>query len=157
MHVVRPKQVSPKDGGLGPEGSELLSLSGSRRSALGWECSRQAEVREDANLEAGDCADALTRERHDKETERAIKVGAGVASVHRERGLAIGSGRREAAVVIDDSDVGEEAGTLVETAVLERKRWHAQAHVVGEQRDEAVNVVALEGRGESFDQLGLDL
>jgi cytochrome c5 len=113
--------------------STLLALSARGRAcaaslsgytALGWERPRQTEVREDADLGAGDGADALTGEGQNKETEGAVQVGAGVASVDRQGGLAVRSVLCEATVVVDNCDVDEEAGRPLETTVFEWQRRH---------------------------------
>lgn len=110
-----------------------------------------------ARVEAGDRGDVLTGERNHEEAHSAGDVAARVAGVNGEGGLAIGSRVDDPAAALSRCHHREEAGGVVAADVLERERRHADPHVFGEQRDDCVDVIRLEGARQLRDEFALGL
>src|SRR5215211_7594315 len=120
--------------------------------------SRQPEVSEDTRVaEPGDRRDRVPRERHhDHSVGPGDRCCVRVREVTGERGLAVCAGRHYAqGSAAQLCAVAKEGGNRLVALVLERLGRHRDQRVVGQQRDDAVDVATLDGVGKAPDQLAL--
>ena len=97
---------------------------------------------------------ALTRGPAQGDDEQATGVqdaGAGVLAVEAEGGLSVGAGLDQPVAVSLGEQLPEAAGCYRPAAVLERVGRHGEAHVVGQQCQQAVEVGGGVGAGELVD------
>src|SRR5437899_1546571 len=136
------------ESGLGP--SLPPPTSAGHGSYLGISCRRWGPRTSLAALikEPGDAADPITRKReHDQ--PRGLGHAIRVDKIAAKCGLGIGAhwaqGEPSRGPCQGDT---QERGDRSRSAVLVRRGWHAKPRVVGEQRDDAVDVAGGEGVGE---------
>jgi hypothetical protein len=110
-------------------------------------------VRQGAVVEAGHPADLLSGQGQHEQPARVKRGGVQVGDVDAERGLLVGPGGDQAeGATRPEGDHREELSREVASRVFDRDGRHAQADVVAEQRDEAVEVVGLIRPDHSFDE-----
>ena len=81
--------------------------------------------------------------------------GLRVADVDAEGGLAVGPRRDQPGPLEPDGRRGQEPVRQVAALVFQRNGRHGQPDVLGQEADDAVDVLGLEGPGEPLDQLPL--
>src|SRR5215467_14923755 len=116
----------------------------------------EAEVGQDAGVEAGHGADLVAGEGDDDQPGRVPDASLRVLEVHAEGGLPVGPGRYEAgSPAWPEGGGGQVPGGQVTALVLQWMRWHPQRDVLGEQGDDGRDVAGLVGAGEALDELTL--
>src|SRR5450631_1340259 len=127
------------------------SLAGATTRAAGGQSVRkgpgESESGQHAVVKAGQGGDLAARDGEHQQPVRVGDPGPRVADVKAERGLAVGPGRYQP-VAAALPDRRQEPARQLAALVLQRKRWHGQPDIVGEQGNDIINVAALEGPGE---------